>query len=316
MRSRIGRQLGQLLLAIMAGSAGLRAQQHPQEPTVNLGDTSFLDALGAPGVLLEEIGDASHSGTKTDGSGQVVAGAPGVNSISGLTHGVVLTKQKLFGAWWGFEAIVVTAHVNAGSSGVAGGFGDLTISPLVLQWKAIKFGSSQFNQRFVLDFEVPSGEYRQDTPISLSGHAFTVHPYYAFTFFPTRKVETSWRVHYLYNGRNNDPAVGNQARSSQAGQAIHFNATAAYSLPHGVWVGANGYLLREITAPRINGLDILSSPEQVGAIGPGIVWDRGQYLLYANGYHEVGALNRPEGNKLVLRVQWVPGRHAGIDGPQ
>ena len=316
MRSGIRRHFGQLLLATLAGSAALRAQQHPQEPTVNLGDTSFLDALGAPGVLLEEIGDVSHSGTTIGGSGQVVAGAPSVNSISGLTHGVDLTKLKLLGAWWGFEAIVVTAHVNGRSRGAAGGFGDLTISPLVLQWKALKFGSSQFNQRFVLDFEVPSGEYRQDTPISLSGHAFTVHPYYAFTFFPTRKVETSWRVSYLYNGRNNDPAVGNQARSSQAGQAIHFNATAAYSLPHSVWVGANGYLLREITAPRINGRDILSSPERVGAIGPGIVWDRGQYLLYVNGYHEVGALNRPQGNKLVLRVQWVPGRHAGIDGPQ
>ena len=316
MRSRIGRQLGQLLLAILASSVALRAQQHPPEPTVNLGDTSFLDALGAPGVLLEQIGDASHSEAKIDGSGQVVPGAPSVNSISGLTHGVGLTKQKLLGAWWGFEAIVVTAHVNAGSNGVVGGLGDLTISPLVLQWKALKFGSSQFNQRFVIDFEVPSGEYRQDTPISLSGHAFTVHPYYAFTFFPNRKLETSWRLHYLYNGRNNHPAVGNRARSSQAGQAIHFNATAAYSLPHGVWVGANGYLLREITAPGINGVNILSSPERVGAIGPGLVWDRGQYLLYANGYHEVGALNRPEGNKLVLRVQWVPGRHAGIDGPQ
>ena len=135
--SRIARRFGQVLLAILAGNAGLRAQQHPQEPTVNLGDTSFLDALGAPGLLIEEIGDASHSGAKTDGSGQVLAGAPGVNSISGLTHGVVLTKQKLFGAWWGFEAIVVAARVNAGSSGVASGLGDLTISPLVRSrcWK-------------------------------------------------------------------------------------------------------------------------------------------------------------------------------------
>lgn len=314
--SRTLRQSGYFLLAILAGRLALHAQQHPPEPTVNLGDTSFLDALGAPGVLFEHIGDASHSGTRIAGSGQVVTGASHVNSISGLTHGVGLTKHKLLGAWWGFEAIVVTAHVNAGSSGAAGGFGDLTVSPLVLQWKALKFGSGQFNQRFVLDFEVPSGEYRQDMPLSLSAHAFTVHPYYAVTFFPTRKVETSWRVHYLYNGRNNDPAVGSQARSSQAGQAVHFNATAAYSLPHGVWVGANGYLLHELTAPRINGLDLLSPPEQVGAIGPGIVWDRGQYLLYANGYYEMGALNRPEGNKLVLRVQWVPGRHAGIDGPQ
>lgn len=310
------RMAGVLLFALVATNAPLHAQQHPPQPSVNLGDTSFLDALGAPGTLLEQIGDADHSGTRSDGVGRAMAGASALNSVSGLTHGVGLTKNKLFGAWWGVEAIVTAAHVNAGSGGVVGGFGDLTVSPLVLQWKALKLGASQLNQRFVLDFEVPVGEYRRDTAVSLSGHAFTVHPYYAFTFFPTRRFETSWRVHYLYNGINHDPAVGGNARSSQAGQAIHFNATAAYSLPHGVWVGANGYLLSQITDPQINGSAVPASPERVGSIGPGVVWDRGQYFLYANGYHELRALNRPEGNKLVLRVQWVPGRHAGVDGPQ
>ena len=28
------------------------------------------------------------------------------------------------------------------------------------------------------------------------------------------------------------------------------------------------------------------------------------WLLFANAFHEVGALNRPEGNKVVLRLQW------------
>ncbi len=69
-----------------------------------------------------------------------------------------------------------------GLAGVAGGFGDVTVSLLVLQWKPIRLGASQLNQRFVLDFDLPVGEYRKDTPVSLSGHAFSVHPYYAFTF--------------------------------------------------------------------------------------------------------------------------------------
>ena len=314
--SRFKQHARGVLLAFVTAGGTLRAQQHPPEPPVNLGDTSFLDALGAPGVLLEQIGDGSQSGAKRDGMGQAAPGGSGVNSISGLTHGVALTNHKILGAWWGTEAIVTVAHVNAGTGGTVDGFGDLTVSPLVLQWKALKLGSSQLNQRFVLDFELPVGEYRQVTPVSLSGHAFTVHPYYAFTFFPTTKIETSWRVHYLYNGVNNEPAVRSSAQFSQAGQAVHFNATVAYSLPHGVWIGANGYLFEQITSPKINGFAISASPEQVGSIGPGIVWDRGRYLLYANGYHELGALNRPEGNKLVLRVQWVPGRHAGIDGPQ
>ncbi len=310
----LGTHIG-LLLVLASANSALHGQQHPPEPSVNLGETSFLDGLGAPGVLLEQIGDASQSGAKINGVERGVAGAPTVNSISGLTHGVGLTKHRLLGAWWGVEAIVVAAHIDAGLGGVVGGFGDLTVSPLVLQWRALKFASSQFVQRLVLDFEVPVGEYRQDTPVSLSGHAFTVHPYYAFTLFPTKKIETSWRIHYLYNGVNNEPAVGSPARSSQAGQAVHFNATVAYSLLRGVWIGANGYLLKQITAPQINGSALSASPEQVGSIGPGVVWDRGPYLLYANGYHELGALNRPEGNKLVLRVQWIPGRHAGIDGP-
>ncbi len=306
------RLLKYILLALLPAWSAGHAQMHSAEPTVNLGDTSFLDALGGPGLLLEQIGDAYHSGSITDGLGHTVRNAPAVNSISGLTHGVDLTKHHLFGAWYGTEAILVAAHVNAGEPGAVGGFGDLTVSPLVLQWKQKKIGSTLLNQRSVLDFEVPIGEYRRDLATTLSSHAFTVHPYYAFTFFPTHRIETSWRTHYLYNGANNSPPIQTNARSTKAGQAVHFNATIAYGLPHGLWLGANGYFLKQITDPKVNGVNLNGSPEQVGSIGPGLVWDRGQYLFYVNGYHEIDALNRPQGNKLVLRMQWVPGRHPGI----
>jgi hypothetical protein len=144
--------------------------------------------------------------------------------------------------------------------------------------------------------------------LSLSSHTFTVHPYYATTLFPTKRIETSLRVHYLWNGTNNSPPFATAARSTQAGQAIHFNATAAYRLLHGVWIGANGFYLKQVTDPKIDGVRLTNSPEQVGAIGPGAVWDLGRCLLYANAYHELGAENRPEGNKIVLRAQWIVGK--------
>ena len=306
------RMLKYILWALLSGWSTGHAQMHPAEPTVNLGDTSFLDALGAPGFLLEEIGDAYHGGITTDGTGHALRSAPAINSVSSLTHGVELTKYHLFGGWYGTEAILVAAHVDAGAPEAVGGLGDLTVSPLVLQWKQRKIGSTLLSQRFVLDFDVPIGEYRQNLPTSLSSHAFTVHPYYAFTFFPTHRIETSWRTHYLYNGANNSPPIQTNARSTQAGQAVHFNATVAYALPHGIWLGANGYFLKQITDPKVNGVNLNASPEQVGSIGPGLVWDRGQCLFYVNGYHEIDALNRPQGNRLVLRMQWIPGRHPGI----
>jgi hypothetical protein len=192
-------------------------------------------------LLVEEIGDGTHDGTVTNSTGGSVAGAPSINAVSGLTHIAWLSKDHLLGGWYGVEVVAVAAHVNAGSNGDVGGWGDLTVSPLILQWKERKIGPVGIVQRFVLDFELPVGEYRRDVPVSLSSHAFKVHPFYAVTRFPTKRFETSWRVHYLGNGTNNAPPLATAARSTQAGQALHFNATAGYRLPHGVWIGANGY---------------------------------------------------------------------------
>ena len=276
--------------------AAAKGQVHVPEPAVNLGDTSFLDALGGPGLLVEEIGDGYHSGTSS------------VNSISGVTHIAWLSSGGFLKAWYGVEVVGTAAHVNAGGKGSAGGWGDITISPLILQWKERKMGQVRMNQRVVFDFDLPTGEYRQASGVNLSGHAFTVHPYYAITVFPIKHLESSWRIHYLWNARNNSPSLPAGAQSTQAGQAIHFNATVGYALPHGFWIGANGYYLKQVTAPQVNGVSLLDSPEQVGAIGPGIMWHLRPCFIYANAYHEVGAQNRPEGNKLVLRVQWIFGK--------
>ena len=57
-----------------------------------------------------------------------------------------------------------------------------------------------------------------------------------------------------------------------------------------------------------NRVSVANSPEQVGAIGPGAVWTSKRYLMYTNAYYEFGAENRPEGNKIVLSIQWIVGK--------
>ena len=239
---------------LLISIADARAQVHVPEPAVNLGDTSFLDALGGPGLLVEEIGDGYRSGTSS------------VDSISGTTHIAWLSSWRILHASYGVEALGTAAHVNAGNKGSAGGWGDPTISPFILQWNEQKIDGVRIDQRVVLDFDLPAGEYRQSSAVNLSSHAFTVHPYYAITVLPTKHLESSWRIHYLWNSRNDSPSLPAGAQSTQAGQAIHFNATLGYALPHGFWIGANSYYLRQITAPQVNGLSLADSLEQVGAI--------------------------------------------------
>ena len=300
-------KLWEALCVVLGCVGGLQGQIHPSEPAVNLGDTSFLDGVAGPGLMVEEIGDGSHSGKMADNSGHT---APAnVNSASGMTHIAWLSKRRIFKAWYGVEVIGVVAHVDAGLQGSATGLGGVTVSPLILQWSETKIGRLRVQQRVVFDLELPAGEYRRDSAVNLSSHAFTVHPYYAITAFPAKRLETSWRVHYMWNSTNNTPPLSTGARSIQTGQAIHFNATLGYRLPHGIWIGGNGYFLKQVSDPHNDGAPLRDSPEQIGAVGPGVVWAMKRIQFYANAYHELGAENRPAGNKIVLRIQWI-GRDA------
>jgi hypothetical protein len=294
-----------VLFLILLSTASLFAQTHVAEPAVNLGDTSFLDGIAGPGVVMEVIGDGEHAGTVVDGGGKSISGSGATNSISELTHIAWLSHKTILGGWYGTEVVSAAAHVNAGSAGQSGGLGALTLSPFILQWSEQKIGKVPIDQRVVLDFDLPVGAYSRSSAVNISANAFTVHPYYAITAFPTKRVETSWRVHYLWNSTNNSPPFATGAQSTQAGQAIHFNATTAYNFGKHLWIGPNAYYLRQVTDGRVNGVPLPNSPEQVGAIGPGLVWNSGKWFFYANSYHEFGARNRPEGDKIVFRVEKI-----------
>lgn len=298
-----------LLFIICTATGAQITQIHPAEPGVNLGDTSFLDGVAGPGWLVEQIADGSYSTKIADSSG-LTSAAPANNAIVGLTHIAWLSRHQLFHAWYGTEVVAISGDVHVGYQGSSGGLGDLIVSPLILQWKEWKLGRIRMQQRVDFDFYLPTGEYQRSSPVNLSSHAFAANPYYAITVFPAKNWETSWRVHYLWNGVNKAPPLATGLHSTQAGQAVFFCSTFAHALPHHIWFGANGYYLRQITNPYVNGVQLPNSPEQIGAVGPGAMWDLGHFMLYANFYHELGAINRPEGNKLVLRVEWVPGRKA------
>jgi hypothetical protein len=292
-------------ILIVLSCIATHGQSHVAEPAVNLGDSSFLDGLGGPGFLTEEMIDIEHDGRITNSSGQTVPGSGSVNSISGLSHVAWLSHQQILGGWYGLEVVGVPAYVDAGSQGHRGGFADLTVSPFILQWSEKRIVGMPIDQRFDVDFGIPTGTYSPTSAVNLGSNSFNVQPYYVITAFPTKRVETSWRFHYLWNSQNNAPPISTGAHSTQAGQAIHFNATAAYNVYKGLWIGPNGYYLSQITDGRINGVPLRNSPEQVAAIGPGLVWTRGKWFFYANEYQEFGARNRATGEKTVLRIEKV-----------
>ena len=286
-------------------STSLAAQSHVSEPALNLGDTSFLDAPALPGFVLEQIADGTRAGRIVDATGSTIPGAGSVNSLSGLSHFAWIAHKGIFGAWYGAEIVVTAADVDATAFGQAGGFGNMTISPFLLQWRTLHLFHMPIDQRADPDFDFPPGHFSRSNPVTLTNDNFTVHPYYVITAHSTKRIETSWRIHYLWNSTDNAPPLTTGARSTQAGQAIHFNATAAYNVWKGLWIGPNAYFLDQITDGKVNGVDLPNSPEKVAAIGPGMVYNHKKYFYYANEYQEFSAENRATGHKLVLRIEKV-----------
>jgi hypothetical protein len=288
------------ILTILCGIC-VQGQSHVPEPFVNLGDSSFLDGLAGQGFLVEQFVDISHYGRIANAMGKTVPASSSVNSIGGINHIAWITHRRILGALYGIEVLGVEAYADAGAQGQRGGFGDMTVSPLILQWSKRRVFGIPIEQRFDLDINLPVGKYSKTPGVNLGLNAYSVHPYYAITAFPAKRMETSWRVNYLWNSQNNSPPISTQARSIQAGQAIHFNATLGFNVYKHLWIGPNGYYLAQISDGRINGVPLPNSPEQVGAIGLGMVWFGGRWRFYVNEYHELGALNRPTGEKVVLR---------------
>lgn len=276
------------------------AQQHVAEPAVNLGDTSFLDGVAGPGWLIEEIADGGHYGTVVNGSGTPLPGS--VNEISGQTHVAWFSNKRFAGGWYGVEVLDEAVDVDAGARGHASGAGALIFAPLILEWTQHRFLGMPVEQRLCADFLFPASPYSRYQNVNVGSDTYAANPYYSVTIHPAKRIESSWRMHYLWNSVNNAPPISTGYRSTQAGQALHFNATAAYNIYKGLWIGTNSYYLSQITDGRIDGVATPNSPERVAAIGPGVFVTGKHIAFFANEYHEFAAQNRATGSKLVLRV--------------
>jgi hypothetical protein len=302
------------VIAVIAGiglliCAGLVEAADIPLPPVNLGDTSFEDGIAFPGWLAEETIGYYHAGQLNDHQGDKTPGSNKLTSVSATTHIAYISNLRLLDGFYGAEILLPLADVDLdtsfGPKDRERGVGDLIVSPFILQWTDHKLFGMPYFHRFVFSVTLPTGKYDHNRPVNIGSNMVSINPYYAFTIMPTKEIELSARLHYLWNSENDDPFVGLGAGTVQPGQAFHANYAASYEVVKGVRLGINGYALQQLTEDKVDGRNQANSEERVFGIGPGIKWSGNGLSLYLNSYFETGAKNRPEGTKVVFRLSKV-----------
>ncbi len=273
------------------------------QPAVNLGFTSFLDGgpPAGPGLYLSQYLQYYQADRIADNRGDDLIPGADVEAWVSLTQLIYQSdRQVLLGGKWGLNVIVPLVALDSNLLPANDGLGDLLVGPFV-QWDPIMGKNGPlFMHRVELQMLLPTGSYDRDKALNPGSNFFSFNPYWAATLFVTPRLTTSWRLHYLWNGKNDDPPepFGN----SQAGQAVHGNFTSAYEvLPGRLRLGINGYYLRQVSDSKVDGVKV-PGREQVLAVGPGALWhlSRDSHLFF-NAYFESQARLRPEGDRFVLR---------------
>jgi anthranilate 1,2-dioxygenase (deaminating, decarboxylating) large subunit len=313
---KFAKTYGVVFALIVTLAAGLPVQAY-DEPSMNLGATSFLDGgpPSGPGFYFSQYIQYWTSDEFKDSNGDRLlptAADEDLEAWISLSQFIYQSDQALlFGGKWGLNVIIPIVGLDFSSAlGAAGpqdngtGLGDILVGPF-LQWDPIMGPNGpRFMHRIELQMIFPTGKYDENKALNPGSNFFSFSPYWAATLFITPKWTASTRIHYLLNAENSDPNPALGANDTQAGQAIHLNFATAYEiLPKRLRLGVNGYYLKQVNDTQKNGIDIPDSKEQVFAIGPGAVYHFSKDVhLFINAYFESMAENRPEGERINVRL--------------
>jgi hypothetical protein len=297
------------LLALSAVFLTSPARAANLEPAgINLGGTSFMDGFGRNeggftymAYLQYVMGRAINGSLQAAGDDSKplpVFNDPKIDIVVLLNQLVYTVPTGLFGnrAHFAFDFLLPVVWINTSFSppppfpgtsltGNGIGLGDFTFGPL-LQFKPLLTASGRpvFSTRIEFDVIAPVGKYNPRIDINQSSNFVSLVPYWAMTVLPTAHWEISARLHYLYNFKNERPAIGRlyglqnppPIANAQAGQATWVNFATSYDVYKGFSIGLNGYYFHQFNLDRWEWLN--------GTSYPGLMYnDSGKLRILAGG---------------------------------
>ncbi len=307
-----------MALACASGLTAARAVTVNEPAGINLGGTSFFDALGkyTPGFVYQQYFQIQHFNgiNDTNGNALPVFKDTSITAVVSLNQLIYVSPYHLFGGVLGGMAILPLTDLNASfaqdslvklkaNRGV--GVGDITWGPFIAFPPVIRGGRPVFAQRVEFDVVSPSGSYNTSMDINPSSGFWSINPYWAITLLPTPKTEISARFNYIHNFTNSQPASSETlpaGTTTQAGDAGWVNFAASYEILPKLNFGLNGYYFKQFTDDEVDGVTQKGTETESVSMGPGATYtfDRND-IGFLNVYLPVVKKNTTNGFSVILR---------------
>jgi hypothetical protein len=171
---------------------------------------------------------------------------------------------------------------------------DTSFSPIILGWH-----SPAYHQTVGLDSHLKVGAYDAADRVNTGRNYYQLAPFYALTWFPAKNVDVNAKFRYAFNTRN-------KATNYESGDEASIEFSAGYRATPSFAFGLNGYIYRQTTDDRQNGIRVNGNGNRgrVNAIGPYISYSfTPQVTLILKVQSEFDARNRPEGTRIWAQTR-------------
>ena len=299
----------------MMFAAGLTSAKEGGDQYPNGVEGWLAGAVPPPGnYFLNYFG--YYSGDLRDGSGNKTSfpGTGNNGSVSAWFDALRFLKTtgyQIFGANYGFHAIVPLVHqqLDLGApngSRTVSGFGDVTLSPLVLSWH-----TPEWHWAAALDIFMPWGKYdKNDGRGSIGANYYSYEPVFAVTYLGPTGWEVSAKFMYNFKDKNKDANFLGTDGTYESGDEFHMDYTVGKRF--GPWgVGLAGYYLKQTNDDKFNGASVPPVPGlwsqgrrgEVFAIGPSVIYQAEKSPIFiGTWHHETTAENRFRGDKFLFKL--------------
>lgn len=183
---------------------------------------------------------------------------------------------------------------NLDRGGTTTDIGDTSFAPILLGWHG-----KTVHQTAGVESFLPTGRYDKNEPVNAGRNYYQIAPFYALSWFPNEHWESSAKLRYAINTKNDDTDY-------RSGDELTLEFSGGYRLTPRLSVGLNGYWYHQMTDDELDGDAVNGNGNrgQVTAIGPYAMFRVSKdFALVAKWQEEFDAKNKSEGSRIWLQAR-------------